>query len=52
MALSWILRKDRVTSVVIGASRVEQLENNIDMMKHMEFSEEELTKIEEVLQEE
>lgn len=51
MALSWILRKDRVTSVVIGASRVEQLENNIDMIKHMEFSEEELTKIEEVLQE-
>lgn len=51
MALSWILRKDRVTSVVIGASRVEQLENNIDMIKNMEFSEEELSRIEEVLQE-
>lgn len=50
MALSWILRKDRVTSVVIGASRVEQLENNIDMMKNMEFSDEELMRIEEILQ--
>ncbi len=49
MALGWVLRKDRVTSVVIGASRVEQLENNIDMMKNMEFSDEELMRIEEVL---
>lgn len=51
MALSWILRGDRVTSVVIGASRVEQLENNIDMMRNMNFTDEELLQIEEILQE-
>lgn len=51
MALSWILRGDRVTSVVIGASRVEQLENNIDMMRNMDFTDEELLQIEEILQE-
>lgn len=51
MALSWILRGDRVTSVVIGASRVEQLENNIDMMRNMNFTDEELLQIEEILRE-
>ena len=51
MALSWILRGDRVTSVVIGASRVEQLENNIDMMRNMDFTDEELIQIEDILQE-
>jgi len=49
MALAWVLRKDRVTSVLIGASKVEQLNDNIDMINNMEFSEEELTCIEEIL---
>ena len=49
MALAWVLRKDRVTSVLIGASKVEQLNDNIDMINNMEFSEEELISIEEIL---
>ena len=49
MALAWVLRKDRVTSVLIGASKVEQLNDNIDMINNMEFSEEELICIEEIL---
>ena len=49
MALSWVLRKDRVTSVLIGASRVEQLEDNMKMLNNMEFSDEELAKIDEIL---
>ena len=49
MALAWVLRKDRVTSVLIGASKVEQLNDNIDMINNMELSEEELISIEEIL---
>lgn len=49
MALSWILRKDRVTSVLIGASKVEQIEDNIRILDNMVFTDEELAKIEEVL---
>ncbi len=49
MALSWVLRKDRVTSVVIGASRVSQLEDNIACINHLEFKEEELQAIEEII---
>lgn len=49
MALSWILRRDRVTSVLIGASRVEQIEDNIRILENMDFSEEELARIDEIL---
>lgn len=49
MALSWVLRKDRVTSVVIGASRVSQLEDNIACINHLEFDEEELQAIEQII---
>lgn len=49
MALSWVLRKNRVTSVLTGASRVSQIEDNIKIINKLEFTDEELVAIEEVL---
>jgi len=49
MALAWVLRTGRVTSAIIGASRLEQIEENIGAVKNLEFSGEELEKIEAVL---
>lgn len=49
MALAWVLKDKRVTSVLIGASSVSQIEDNVDMLKKKEFSAEELQKIETVL---
>ena len=45
MALSWVLRDPRVTSALIGASSVEQLEENLAAAAHTEFSEAELAAI-------
>ena len=49
MALSWDLRGDKVTTVLIGASRKEQIAENVKIVKHLEFTEEELAAIEAVL---
>lgn len=49
MALSWILRGDKVTSVLVGASKKEQLLNNLEIINNLEFSKEELNLIESVL---
>ena len=49
MALSWVLRKDRVTTVLIGASKVEQIKDNIQIIKKLDFSESELQAIENIL---
>ncbi|AMP97769.1 L-glyceraldehyde 3-phosphate reductase [Pedobacter cryoconitis] len=49
MALSWILRDDRITSVLVGASRAEQLADSIKCLDQLSFSEEELSLIEHVL---
>jgi L-glyceraldehyde 3-phosphate reductase len=49
MALAWVLRGDRVTSVLIGASRVAQLEDNVAMLKLLDFSADELARIEDIL---
>ncbi|MBW5447022.1 L-glyceraldehyde 3-phosphate reductase [Cohnella sp. CFH 77786] len=49
MALSWVLRGGRVTSVLIGASKVGQLDDNVAIVNHPEFSAEELARIEEIL---
>lgn len=48
MALSWILKDDEVCSVLIGASRPEQITENIGIISKTEFSEEELKKIDEI----
>ncbi|MFE9776244.1 L-glyceraldehyde 3-phosphate reductase [Streptomyces sp. NPDC005931] len=45
MALAWALRDPRVTSLVIGASRVEQLEQNVAALENPGFSAEELAEI-------
>ena len=47
MALAWALRDPRVTSLVVGASSVRQLEMNLGMLDNMEFSAEELEAIDE-----
>jgi len=49
MALAWLLKDPRVTSVLIGASRPEQLSDSLKCLNNIEFSAEELTKIEEIL---
>jgi L-glyceraldehyde 3-phosphate reductase len=45
LALSWVLRDPRVTSVVVGASSVEQLEDNIAAIQHVDLTSEELAAI-------
>jgi L-glyceraldehyde 3-phosphate reductase len=47
LALAWALRDTRVTSLVIGASSVKQLDENLDALKNMSFSDEELKRIDE-----
>lgn len=47
LALSWALRDERVTSVLIGASSVRQLDDNLAAVRNLEFSAEELAAIDE-----
>ncbi len=49
MALSWVLRDGEVTSVLIGASRAEQIQENVRIVDAAAFSEEELEQIERIL---
>ena len=49
MAIAWTLRKPAVTSSLIGASSVKQLEDNLASLKKLDFSEEELAQIETIL---
>ncbi len=49
MALAWVLKDKRITSVLIGASSANQIEDNVEMLKNRVFSAEELQKIEAVL---
>jgi L-glyceraldehyde 3-phosphate reductase len=48
LAVSWVLRDPRVTSVVVGASSVAQLEDTVAAVGHTDFSEDELTAIDAV----
>ncbi len=45
MALAWVLRDKRVTSALIGARDVFQLDNSLDALKQQVFSEDELKQI-------
>jgi len=45
MAIAWVLRDPRVTSALIGARTVEQLDNSLDAVKNLDFSAEELAEI-------
>lgn len=49
MAIAWALRDKRVTSALIGVSRVEQVEKNVLALKNLEFTQEELSGIEDIL---
>jgi len=49
MALAWVLREGRVTSALVGASKVSQLEDNVSALRNLSFTQEELTKIEDIL---
>lgn len=49
MAIAWLMRRPVVTSVLIGVSSVAQLDANLGTLDKLEFSEEELSEIEDIL---
>jgi L-glyceraldehyde 3-phosphate reductase len=49
MALAWILKDKRITSVLVGASSTDQLKENLQALKNRDFSTEELNEIENIL---
>jgi L-glyceraldehyde 3-phosphate reductase len=49
MALSWVLRDERITSVIIGASKVSQIEDACGIQSNLSFSADELSEIEDIL---
>ena len=49
LSLTWVLRNPEVTSVLIGASKVSQVEDAVGMLKHSPLAEEELREIEQIL---
>jgi len=51
MAIAWLLKDPRITSVLVGVSSVGQLEDNLKTLNNLKFSEEELNKIELILNE-
>jgi L-glyceraldehyde 3-phosphate reductase len=51
MAIVWLLKDPRVTSVLTGASSVKQLDDNVAALKNREFTKEELESIEQILAE-
>ena len=51
MAIAWLLKDPRITSVLVGVSSVKQLDDNLKTLNNLVFSEEELKKIEFILSE-
>jgi len=49
MALAWVLRQPEVTSALVGASRVSQVEDSIATLNKLDFTEDELRAIEKIL---
>lgn len=49
MALSWILKDKKVTSVLIGASKPEQITENLSILGHTDFTAQELQKIDDIV---
>ncbi len=50
LALAWVLRHKTVTSALVGASRVSQVEDNVATLNNLAFTDEELQKIEDILE--
>ena len=49
MALAWVLRWSQVTSVLVGASRVSQIEDSVGALDNLSFSDGEIQAIDEIL---
>ena len=49
LALAWVLRHKIMTSVLVGASSVKQIEENVAVIDNLEFSPEEINQIEDIL---
>jgi L-glyceraldehyde 3-phosphate reductase len=49
MALAWVLRHNNMTSVLFGASRVEQIDDAVNALTRLSFSDDELQQIDELL---
>lgn len=49
MAIAWLLKDERITSVLVGASTKEQLRDSLEMQENLIFSDEELENIENIL---
>lgn len=49
MAVAWTLRDERVTSVIVGTRNVRQLQDNLNALDNLDFSQEELLKIDHIL---
>jgi L-glyceraldehyde 3-phosphate reductase len=49
MAIAWVLRHPGMTSALVGASSVQQVEDNVAALNHLDFSKEELASIERIL---
>jgi len=50
MAVAWVLRRSTVTSVLVGASRVEHIEENLESLKNPSFSDDELEEIDSIIE--
>jgi len=50
MALAWILKDKRITSVILGASKIKQVTEGVEAIKNIEFTKEELDTINGILQ--
>jgi L-glyceraldehyde 3-phosphate reductase len=50
MAIAWILRHPAMTSVLIGASKISQIEENVAALQNISFSQQELSEIDRILQ--
>lgn len=49
LALAWVLRQNAMTSALIGASRVEQIEQNVAVIENLDLSPSELRRIEKII---
>lgn len=49
MALSWVYSREGITSVLIGASKPEQIAENLKMTENLHFTDEELAKIDSIV---
>ena len=49
MALAWVLKDERMTSVIVGTSSVKQLADNLHALDNLNFTNEELAEIEGIL---